>query len=78
MTKTLDVARTETLLIDLVALARQGTEVLLTEGDRPLARLVPIAPALPKQRTAGLHTGAAQMSKDFNAPLPEEFWMGIE
>lgn len=29
-----------------------------------------------KQRTLGLHPGAFQPSEDFNAPLPDEFWLG--
>ena len=27
-------------------------------------------------RRAGLHSGAATTSDDFDAPLPEEFWLG--
>jgi hypothetical protein len=31
-----------------------------------------------RQRIAGLHTGAARMSNDFDASLSEGFWMGTE
>jgi hypothetical protein len=37
------------------------------------------APPLPRERRgrqAGLHTGAAVMSDDFDASLPDEFWLG--
>ncbi len=37
------------------------------------------APPLPREshgRQAGLHAGAAMMSDDFDAPLPDEFWLG--
>jgi hypothetical protein len=37
------------------------------------------APPLPRERSgrqAGLHAGAAIMSDDFDAPLPDEFWLG--
>ena len=27
-------------------------------------------------RQAGLHSGAALVSDDFDAPLPDEFWLG--
>ena len=38
----------------------------------------PLRTTATKQRIAGLHTGAAEMSDDFDAPLPESFWMGTE
>lgn len=74
MTQTLNVALPDSLA-QLVTLARQGTEVLLTEGNRPLARLVPVN-ASPRPRIAGLHTGMVEVSDDFDAPLSEEFWIG--
>jgi len=33
-------------------------------------------PALRKPRIAELHPGAIEMAPDFNAPLPDEFWLG--
>ena len=27
-------------------------------------------------RTAGLHAGAWEVAEDFDAPLPDEFWLG--
>lgn len=29
-------------------------------------------------RTPGLHAGMIHMSDDFDAPLPDEFWLGEE
>lgn len=29
-----------------------------------------------KERVLGLHLGSMQMSADFDAPLPDEFWLG--
>jgi hypothetical protein len=29
-----------------------------------------------KERVANLHPGAAVMSDDFDAPLPDRFWLG--
>lgn len=77
MTKTIDVATTHTPLSELISLALAGTEVILAEGDTPLVRLVPVAPAKPS-RIAGLHQGAIWTSDDFDAPLPDEFWTGSE
>ena len=58
----------------LVSLAMAGTEVIVTEGNIPRARLVPLSPG--RSRIAGLHRGAIKAAKDFDAPLPEEFWVG--
>lgn len=32
----------------------------------------------PRERVAGLHPGAIVMSPDFDAPLPDEFWLGTD
>ena len=73
LTKTVDVLETQTNLQDLLSLVREGTEIVLTEGAIPLARLVPIAVSSTPQ-VAGLHTGAIWTSDDFDEPLPEDFW----
>lgn len=73
VTKTVDVSGSQMSLKDLLSLVLEGTEIVLTEGNIPLARLVPMA--LPKKpRIAGLHSGAFWTSEDFDEPLPEEFW----
>jgi antitoxin (DNA-binding transcriptional repressor) of toxin-antitoxin stability system len=71
MTRTIDVGKEPTDVKGLLSLVAEGTEIVLTEGDTPLARLVPIG-----KRIAGLHRGAIWVSDDFDAPLPEEFWVG--
>lgn len=73
-TKSVDVHEAQRNLPALVALAMSGSEVILTEGSKPVARLVPLAHK--PRRVAGLHAGAASMAEDFDAPLPEEFWLG--
>jgi antitoxin (DNA-binding transcriptional repressor) of toxin-antitoxin stability system len=73
LTKTVDVQETQASLQELLSLVREGTEIVLTEGTTPLARMVPIVLA-PVQRVAGLHAGAVWTSEDFDEPLPEEFW----
>ena len=74
-TKTVDVHDAEGQLRNLVALAASGTEVVLTDGATPLARLVPVTQS-GAPRVPGLHPGAIQMAEDFDEPLPDEFWMG--
>ena len=74
-TKTVDVSEAQAQLPELLTLALEGNEVIIAEGDKPLARLVPVAtPA--RKRIAGLHRGTAWTSDDFNEALPDEFWIG--
>lgn len=77
VTKMLDIQDAETSLEALLSLVREGTEVILTEGGTPLARLAPVEPSK-QPRILGLHAhlGPAWMSDDFNDPLPDEFWLG--
>ena len=72
LTKTVDVQEAQRSLKELLSLVQGGTEIVLTEGNIPLARLVPVV----GQRKAGLHAGAIWTSKDFDEPLPESFWTG--
>ncbi|WP_174873202.1 type II toxin-antitoxin system Phd/YefM family antitoxin [Enterovirga aerilata] len=59
----------------LVARARSGEEVVLIEGGRPMAKLVPIiqhtGEDLPP-RQLGLARGRWNVPEDFDTPLPEE------
>ncbi len=74
-TKMVDVQEAQRQLAELVSLAQQGNDIIIAEGNTPLARLVPVRPP-DKPRIAGLHQGAIRMRSDFNDPLPEEFWIG--
>ena len=74
-TKTVDVHEAQTHLVELLSLVSAGTEIILTAGNIPLARIVPMAGAL-TPRVAGLHLGAIRTSEDFDEPLPEDFWTG--
>ncbi|MCC6617060.1 MAG: toxin-antitoxin (TA) system antitoxin [Anaerolineae bacterium] len=63
---------------ELVALAHdQGVEVIIMQGEHPLVKIVAAEPpAAPMQeRILGAHPGA-WMSDDFDAPLPDDFWLG--
>jgi len=64
-------------LADLIAIASEGGEVIITQDGKPLARLVPIAKPKGK-RIAGLNRGSIWTSQDFDEPLPDEFWIGQE
>ena len=76
-TKKVPLSEAQSQLFALVTLAAAGTEVLLVEGNTTRARLV--APASPpKRRIPGLHPGSMETSADFDAPLPDAFWLGVE
>lgn len=70
MPTTIDVDEAQQLST-LVALAKAGNEVIVAEGNTPVARLTAIVPAaLPQpSRVASLHQGAAWVSEDFDQPL---------
>lgn len=56
-TTTLDVSEAQTRLTEILALVIAGHEVVLTDGNTPLARLVPISPP-DREHIPGLHAGA--------------------
>ena len=72
---TIDVHEAQAQLLQLLALALKGGEVVIAKDNIPLVRLVPIKPQR-KRRIAGLHKGAMRARVDFNEPLPDEFWLG--
>lgn len=75
-TQTVTLQEAQTRLAELLILAQSGSEIIIAEGNKPLARLVPIAGSDRPRRVAGLHRGKIWMSDDFDAPLPDEFWTG--
>lgn len=74
--QTVTIEDAQTRLAELLNLAQAGNEIIIAQGDQPVARLVAIAESKPKRRIAGLHRGKIWMSDDFDAPLPDEFWLG--
>ena len=56
MTTTIDVNDAKQQWSRLLDLAKSGNEVIIAEGDKPVARLTAIRPfSASKQRIAGLH-----------------------
>ena len=77
MSTTLTVAEAQTKLARLLELARAGHEVIIEDPLKGKARLVPVSEPQPQgARVFGLHEGEMWMSDDFNAPLPDSFWLG--
>ncbi len=74
--RTWNVHKAKTHLSTLIDLALRGEEVVISRANRPVARLVALAP-VPRRRTPGLHAAIGYwMAADFDEPLPESFWLG--
>ena len=74
MTKTISV--NDVSVQTVIALTRNGDEVVLEENGESLVKVTPIEkPKELKQRIAGLGKGTVWMSDDFDDELPNEFWL---
>ena len=56
-----------------MSLALEGNEVIIAEGSKLLARLVPFSMPL-KAHIAGLNKGKIWVGEDFDESLLDEFW----
>ncbi len=74
-TRPIDVQKSKIEIQDLVSWIKAGEEIILTEGDKPIARIVPIISST-KERIPDLHAGQVWTSDDFDDPLPNDFWIG--
>jgi antitoxin (DNA-binding transcriptional repressor) of toxin-antitoxin stability system len=78
--KTVTIKEAQTHLPELLAWVEQGKEVIIAKGKTPLAKLVALAPSQEDEtqapRVFGEYRGQIWVSEDFDAPLPEEFWLG--
>ena len=75
-TKTIDIKDTPSQFAELLSLVSKGTEIVFKHDNTLLARLSPVIKVPSKPRVAGLHKSAIWMSDDFDAPLPDSFWLG--
>jgi prevent-host-death family protein len=69
--KTLPVHQASHHLEDLVDAAIAGEEVVLTRGNQPAVRLVPISTSNGSRPQFGSAKGLIRMSDDFDAPLDD-------
>ena len=76
MTKTLSLNEVQNLLPGLLALAKDGDEIIIEENGHELAKVTPAkGPKGVKQRKFGRGRPEGYfMSDDFNDELPDEFW----
>lgn len=73
--KTVDIKDAQSQFSELVSLALEGNEVIITQNSKPVARLVPLS-AASQPRVAGLNRDQIAASEDFDEPLADEFWTG--
>ncbi len=78
MTKIVSINEAQAQLQGLLALARNGDEVIIEENGEPSARLIPIQKTERKERILGLREGQVWTSDDFDEELPDSFWLGEE
>lgn len=69
----LDIAEAGTKLEELLEIARSGEEVVITQGNRPVAKLVPIPDKPLSPRQFGSMKDIIWVADDFDEPLTEEF-----
>ncbi|BAZ50696.1 prevent-host-death protein [Nostoc sp. NIES-4103] len=80
-TKTLDIQQLQISVRELLYLVQNDQEIVITNGNTPIAKLTLINPLEPniceleKTPQPGLNLGAMVMSDDFDQPLPDEFWL---
>ena len=68
---TLNLYEAKTQLSSLVDQAAAGAEIIIAKNGKPMAKLVPIRER--PLRKPGRLKGKIWISKDFDAPLPQEF-----
>lgn len=68
-TETVEVREAQTNLRELLERVNAGVQIILTENEKPIARLLPVS-----ERIAGLHVGSIWTSNDFDEPLTDGFW----
>lgn len=72
MSSTITVEEAQTKLKELIGNLAPGEEVIITDNQRPVAKLVATPASQPKPRQPGTLRGTVlYMAPDFNAPLEE-------
>ncbi len=75
--KKIDLETTQLSLDELLAELDANTEVLLTRGLAPVARIASAeTKTVQGERVLGLHEGEGWISDDFTDELPDSFWLG--
>ena len=60
---------------ELLLLISKGDDIIIEKDNKPFAKITAISD-LGKKRIPGLNRGEIWTGEDFDAPLPDEFWLG--
>ncbi len=74
MTKTISISEVQNSVQTLIALTKNGDEIVLEENGEAIIKITPLAKPERKERVLGLGKGTMWMSDDFDDELPDEFW----
>ncbi|MFM2380075.1 MAG: hypothetical protein RLZZ143_2655 [Cyanobacteriota bacterium] len=66
----IDINQAQTQLESLLQSALKGDEIIITQNDQPVLKLVRLTPP-PKRRQSGSAKGLIRMSPDFDEPLED-------
>ena len=69
--QTVNIHQAKTNLSKLVDSVMHGEEIIIAKAGKPVAKLVPITVKKSKRKPGALK-GKIKISKDFNAPLPDD------
>ncbi|MGB9180501.1 MAG: type II toxin-antitoxin system prevent-host-death family antitoxin [Pyrinomonadaceae bacterium] len=66
----IEIDKAKAQIADLFKTALEGEEVVITQNDQPVLKLVPVSNAKPR-RQSGSAKGLITMSDDFDEPLED-------
>lgn len=73
MGETITIHAAKSRLSELLRRVEAGEEIIIARGDKPVAKLVSVAPAqLPRRQFGGLK-GRVRFDESFWDPLPDDF-----
>jgi prevent-host-death family protein len=72
MSEKVNIYDAKTRLSQLVERAEAGEEIIIARGGRPAARLVPFRAEV--KRKPGRMRGRIRIARDFDTPLPDNFF----
>lgn len=74
MTKTISISEVQNSVQTLIALTKNGDEIVLEENGEAIVKITPLVKREKKERVLGLGKKGYFMSDDFDDELPDEFW----
>jgi len=81
MTQTITIQQLQEHASELLASLGVADEIIISDGDKPVAKISPPPPASPpssQPRESGFWAGQVWVAPDFDEPLPDSFWLGEE